>query len=311
LQPGMTAMNLGPTGSLGRDRGRWILFRMSGEGVEHQRRFVLAAFDGRSGKQLWQRDHYGRYGENPVVCVPHFPSPVLDYDGDGADDWIICSENFYGIIGVKDNKDLVGPVVLSDALPGHWTAYTFPSLAALKGNEKPVVFHHNAYSLALVTDLEGQPLWHFGMTRDTAGKWGQFVDLDGDGFREVLHVQPDGLIRCFTPTPNQRCPTCPHVTTSAGEPIASHRWQFDLSRPISRMAAADLDDDGRMEAVFGGDDGQLQALGQRDGNPRTLWSVPIGRRVGEPLITDLDGDGKPEILVTAENGKLYCLKAAR
>jgi hypothetical protein len=43
----------------------------------------------------------------------------------GVDDWLICSENFYGVIDVKGNKDLVGPVVLSDALAGHWTAYTF------------------------------------------------------------------------------------------------------------------------------------------------------------------------------------------
>ena len=43
-------------------------------------------------------------------------------DGDGADDWLVCSENFYGIINVRENKDLVGPVVLSDALAGHWTA---------------------------------------------------------------------------------------------------------------------------------------------------------------------------------------------
>ena len=58
----------------------------------------------------------------------------------------------------------------SDALAGHWTAYTFPSVAPLEKEGKAVVFHHGAFSLALVTDLEGRPLWHFGMTRDTAGR---------------------------------------------------------------------------------------------------------------------------------------------
>lgn len=124
------------------------------------------AFDGRTGKQLWVRDHYGLYGKNPDAFVAHFPSAVLDYDGD--DDWVVCSENFYGIISVKDNKDLVDPIVFSDALPGHWTAYTFPSMAPPHANAKPVLFHHNAYSMALVTDREGRPLCHFGMTRDTA-----------------------------------------------------------------------------------------------------------------------------------------------
>jgi outer membrane protein assembly factor BamB len=74
------------------------------------------------------------------------------------------------------------------------------------------------------------------------------------------------------------------------------------------MLAADLDGDGRMELLFGCDDGKLYALAERNGKPMLLWSVSLGRRVGEPILADLDGDGLPEILVTAEDGKLYCLK---
>ena len=243
-----------------------------------------------------------------LAFLAHFPSAVLDYDGDGADDWLVCSENFYGIINVKENKDLVGPVVLSNALAGHWTAYTFPSIAKLHRDGKPVVFHHGAFALALVTDLEGRPLWHFGMTRDTAGKWGQFVDVDGDGRREILHAQPDGLLRCFTPSPPTRCPTCPPDAPLAIGKENDERWHLDMGRPVSRLIAADLDGDGRTEVLFGCDDGNLHALGERDGKPRLLWSLPLGRRVGEPVLADLDGDGRPEILVAAEDGKLYCLK---
>jgi outer membrane protein assembly factor BamB len=240
--------------------------------------------------------------------MAHFPSAVLDYDGDGADDWLVCSENFYGVLNVKENKDLVGPVVLSEALAGHWTAYTFPSVAGLNPDGKPVVFHHGAYSLVLVTDLEGRPVWHFGMTRDTAGKWGQFVDVDGDGRCEVVHAQPDGVLRCFTPRPSTRCPTCPTGAPAAGRDGKDQRWQFDLGRPVSRLIAADLDGDGRTEVLFGCEDGKLHALGERDGKPRLLWSVALGRRVGEPILADLDGDGRPEVLVAAEDGRLYCLQ---
>jgi len=308
LLPGMTTLNRGPTGRLGPGRGRWILLRMSGEGPDHERRFLVAAYDGKTGKQLWVRTDYGRYGTNPVVFVAHFPGAVLDYDGDGADDWLVCSENFYGIIDVRNNKDLVGPVVLSDALAGHWTAYSFPSVASLSADGKPLVYHHGAFALALVTDLEGRPVWHFGMTRDAAGKWGQFVDVDGDGRREILHPQPDGLVRCFAPGPPAQCPTCPSDAKLAVGNGSDQRWHLDLGRPISRMIAADLDGDGRSELLFGGEDGKLHALGERDGQPRLLWSVALGRRVGEPVLADIDGDGRAEVLVAVEDGKLYCLK---
>ncbi|MSR57099.1 MAG: hypothetical protein EXS05_05445 [Planctomycetaceae bacterium] len=308
LLPGMTSLNRGPTGRLGPGRGRWILLRMSGESPDHERRYLVAAYDGKTGKQLWVRSHYGLYGTNPVVFLAHFPGAVLDYDGDGADEWLVCSENFYGIISVRENNDLVGPVILSDALAGHWTAYSFPSVASLQADGKPLVFHHGAFALALVTDLEGRPVWHFGMTRDTAGKWGQFADVDGDGRREILHAQPDGVLRCFAPGPPARCPTCPSDATLDRREGTDQRWHLDLGRSISRLIAADLDGDGRTELLFGGDDGKLHALGERDGKPQLLWSVALGRRVGEPILADLDGDGRPEVLVAVEDGKLYCLK---
>src|SRR5207237_142425 len=214
---------------------------------------VVVAYDGKTGKQLWVRDHYSFYGKNPVQFAAHLPTAVCDYDGDEADDWIVCSENFYGIISVKDNRDLVGPVVLSDTIPGHWTAYTYPSLGDPLGSGKQALFHHQAYSLVLLTDLQGRPLWHYGLTRDTGGAWGLLADLDGDGKQEALSVQPDGLIRCFAPeAAGERCPRCPPEAmlteaNHAGRP----RWELDRKGPVSRLIGADLDGDGRWEVLFG------------------------------------------------------------
>jgi outer membrane protein assembly factor BamB len=313
LEPGTTLLNRGPTGRLGPGRGRWVVLRMfDADGI---RRPLVVAFDGKTGEKLWVRDHYARYGPNPVVFAAHLPTAVHDLDGDGADDWLVCSENFYGIVSVKDNRDLVGPVVLSDALPGHWTAYSYPSLGRIRPADGPGVLHNNAYALGLVTDLRGKPLWHHGMTRDTAGTWGILADVDGDGASEFVHAHPDGVVRCFdVGTPRPRCATCPPGTPGASDPgpgAGPCRWSIDLRRPVSRMAAADLDADGRQELVLGGSDGKLYALAERSGAARVLWTVALGRRVGEPVLADLDGDDRAEILVGTEAGRLYCLRGDR
>lgn len=309
LLPGMTSLARGPTGQLGPGQGRWLLLRMSGKGTRNEDRHIVVAYDGQTGKRLWLRDHYAHYGQNPVVFVAHFPSAVHDYDGDGADDWLVCSENFYGIISVKNNEDLVGPMVLSDVLAGHWTAYTFPALVPTRGAARPMVFHQNAYAMALMTDLTGKPVWHFGLTRDTAGTWGQVADLGGTGQPKILHAQPDGRLRCFSLGPLVRCPTCPADASlpAAGDPC--ERWQLDLHRPISRMIAMDLAGDGRMGLLFGGSDAKLHALIERAGQPHPLWSIPLGRRVGEPIVAALDAHEPPSILVCTEDGRLHCLWA--
>jgi hypothetical protein len=313
LEPGTRLLNRGPTGSLGPGRGRWIILRMfSGEGSYQGRQPLVVAFNGKTGEKLWTRDRYSSYGPNPVVFAAHLPTAVHDLDGDGADDWLICSENFYGVISVKNNGDLVGRVILSDALAGHWTAYSYPSLGKVQPRGELGVLHNNSYALALITDLKGRPLWHQGMTRDTAATWGILADVNGDGVRELLHAQPDGLIRCFDPRVSRSsCATCSPGTSPVGAPALDRdpsRWLIDLKRPASRMAAADLDDDGREELVLGGSDGYLSALAERSGKARVLWRVPLGSRVREPVLADLDGDNHAEILVTAEAGRLYCLR---
>jgi hypothetical protein len=315
LEPGTRLLSRGPTGRLGPGRGCWIILRMAyGPGWLQGRRPLVVAFDGKTGARLWTRDHYASYGPNPVIFAAHVPTAVHDFDGDGADDWLVCSENFYGVISVKDNRDLVGPMVLSDSLPGHWTAYSYPSLGAIRPTGEVGLLHNNSYALALITDLRGRPLWHHGMTRDTAGAWGILADVDGDGAREFIHAQPDGVIRCFdVRAPRAHCASCPPGTPGAGAASSERdpaRWSIDLKGPASRMAAADLDGDGRHELLLGGADGNLHALAERAGQARVLWKVPLGRRVGEPVLADLDGDDRAEILVTAEDGRLYCLRGA-
>ena len=200
-------------------------------------------------------------------------------------------------------------------VPGYWGAYATPLVVDLFGNRKPLVFHNNAYALTLLTKLDGAPVWHYGLTRDTthASKAG-LADLDGDGTIELVTTQKDGLLRAFDSGPLQeRYPSCP----SEGKLTAANHggnvhWTLRLPPPLSDFATLDVDADGRTELLCESGDGKLYALKAAGATCRILWSVDLGARVGSPVIADLDGDLKPECLVSTSDGRLHCLgRAAR
>ncbi|MSU34816.1 MAG: hypothetical protein EXS36_06835 [Pedosphaera sp.] len=307
---------LGPTGALGAGRGRWLVVRC----VRKFKRDAVVAFDGRTGEQLWLRDYYNVDGRT-TKFVLHSPAAVFDYNHDGSDDLIALSENFYGIISVRDNHDLVEPIDITASLRGHWPAFATPILVPRPGGESPRVFLSRAYAAYYLIELDGRPVWHSGSSRDTTPRnHAAPADLDGDGRVEIVTAQADGVLRAFgAESVGEKCPICPPADVLNGRNRAGHvRWTFRIPAPIGGgsganqnsdqdFASADLDGDGRVEILIGGGDGRLYALKEIQGECTVLWSVDLGRRVGSPILTDVDGDGIAEILVPTEDGRMHCL----
>ena len=181
------------------------------------------------------------------------------------------------------------------------------------GDGDPLVFHNNAYALTLLTRIDGAPVWHYGLTRDTthASKSG-LADLDGNGTVEIVTTQVDGLLRAYDAEPlPEKCPDCPQdVQLSASNHAARVRWTHQLPPPLSDLATLDVDADGRTELVCGAGDGKLYALKEVDQACEVLWAVDLGSP-GTPVVSDLDGDALPEILVTTTDGRLHCLGRQR
>lgn len=140
--------------------------------------------------------------------------------------------------------------------------------------------------------------------------WRHFTvaDLDGDGPRELLRVQPGA---------------------SAADPVrllvlaadGSVRWTRDLApgEPASDIpVVGDLDGDGRLEVVVdAGEARQLHAF-RYDGTPLGgAWPVPLPGPAPGKVIADLDRDGRPELIGLAnawaagsgESGRLFVLNA--
>lgn len=80
------------------------------------------------------------------------------------------------------------------------------------------------------------------------------------------------------------------------------------------ITAADVDGDGRPEAIFADRDGQLTACRKAKPGQRAVdivWQKMIGDdAIVKVLATDLDGDGRTEIVVASHSGFLAVLSAA-
>jgi outer membrane protein assembly factor BamB len=82
-------------------------------------------------------------------------------------------------------------------------------------------------------------------------------------------------------------------------------WTFKTGLCVASSAAlADLNNDGKLEAVFSSCDGFLYAVDASSG--KLVWKRETGGGMhADPTIWDIDGDGKPEIMATGSTGSLY------
>ena len=304
---GATETALGPTGRLGPGRGQWFVVRYR---IPYQNTRVVA-YEGASGKPLWMRDYLGPERMPSTTFVLHLPTAVADFDGDGADDLVASSENWYEVISGRDNRSLTATTAITAAVKGHWGAYATPLLVPQLGSGPPLVFHNNAYALALLTKPDGTPVWHYGLTRDTThASQAGLADLDGDGAIELVTTQQDGVLRAFAAgAAPQRCPSCPAGGTLTATNHSGHvRWTKRLPPPVSDFATLDIDGDGQVELLCGAGDGRLYALKERGNGCDVVWSVALGAvAVGAPVVVDVDDDSRADIFVATADGKLHCL----
>lgn len=307
--PDATGTEIGPTGRLGTDGDRWFVVRRQ----LPYRNTQVTAYHGADGRELWTRDYLGPERVPATKFMLHLPTAVHDVDSDGADELIASSENWYGLISVRDNRLASEVTTITAAVPGHWGAYATPIVAALSTDQQPQVFHNNAYALTMLTSLQGAPVWHYGLTRDTThSSLAGFADLDGDGSIEIITTQQDGVLRAFNAlATDQLCPRCPPDQELTPASHGGHvRWETQLPPPVSDFASMDIDADGCVELLCGCGDGYVYALKEKDGVCATVWKVNLGAPVGSPVVADLDDDGTAEILITTDDGRLHCLESS-
>jgi M6 family metalloprotease-like protein len=132
-------------------------------------------------------------------------------------------------------------------------------------------------------------------------------DLNGDGIPEVVTIAEEGTLGIFWRETVRQIPTGPGILPAVLPPPTS-RIGF---RPTTSPALGDLDDDGYLEVVVGGD-GVIGAW-RFNGIPQAGFpvSLPFRDDVGpirsSPILVDLDRDGRAEIVLGTDSGLLYAV----
>jgi len=120
-------------------------------------------------------------------------------------------------------------------------------------------------------------------------------DVDQNGLPEIV-ISGTGYIYCLNGTTGYISWSRPFTPVEATSGVSLD----------SSPALADIDGDGRLEIIVGGNDNMLHALNAEDGSPR--WAYPVQKRIeSSPAVADIDGDGKAEIVFGCNDYRVYAV----
>jgi len=257
------------------------------------RSYVL---DGRTGQPIWEKR------EIPEI-ERHFQAfggraSVWDYDNDGEDDILFCCPDYYCVADGRTGDLHVGPVFLP-TITKRWAAYSSPAVLAQEG-KSPIIYLGGAYESRLSIQLDAKSgLWSEFLSTDqwqlAAGFPDRFSEgllpsvKDGRNWR-IVQAQVDGKFVCFDAMTGQ------------------HAWDIQLETAPSAIISGDVDGDGMVEFLFGGQNGKLYVYRDAGDHPDGVWQKQFDGPVGTPLLADLDGDGKSEIILSIGDGNIVVLK---
>lgn len=141
-------------------------------------------------------------------------------------------------------------------------------------------------NLLMVMDGNGMKAGWPVQLREPIGK-PSLGDFTGNGLREVVVPDADGM-HVFL-LDGTELPGFPFLIGSAGTNL-----------PFGQPALADLDQDGALEIVASGDNGELHAIEMGAAVPVEMPGFPvvIGGSLSDPVVGDVSGDGRPDVVLS-------------
>ncbi len=255
--------------------------------------YVLSGLDGRV---LWHRD---RQISKRAVGGNSFA--IADYDGDGLDDVGSLWPSILYLMKGNSGKDIL-------AMDAKWKqvydkqVYFGQAVAGDFLNEgKPALFFSGRLMTGVI-QLDGTLVW-FDAVDKSPGYLPSFGDFNGDGRSDVVGVGFEDGVRCYDLASGKVNWRMPNPMNGFGD------FGQKAENPVRGSASADIDSDGRDEALIVVDR-TLLCLGAKgeDATGKVLWRVEFPSQIGPPTVATLDPDGRVSILVVGSDGYVYCVR---
>jgi len=266
----------------------------------------LTLLDGRTGKPSWSKIAGGM-----LVAV-------YDHDQDGLDDALTtCWSEVHVLKGTTGGTLMKLNTAMKYFGDGKvWPADAYSCAFDLLKKGRAQILYWPAYAARGLVDLDQRLIWqkvYLPPQPPNSNPWGSHIgqnsihpaigDFDGDGRLEIIssadRTRQGGtkfVCRCYDASSGRR------------------EWELPLDLPGSSSSAmsADIDSDGRDEAIFSRGN-TLYAVGTTtDGRSAKLrWKLPFPATLGPPTIADIKGDGRARILVCCADGHVYCIDNAK
>lgn len=239
---------------------------------------------GKDGRELWHRDR-----QVSSRGVGGIPFAIADFDGDGLDDAASLHPSIVYILKGTDGSDIIARDATWDPVPSKPVYWGRPVAVNLDPARPADLFMAGSAMTGLIRN-DGSLAWWDAL--DRSGKEFAFGDFDADGQSEAIGAGFDDGARCYD--------------------IATGKVEWTLGAPflkdVSGAASADINSDGRDEALFSSGK-TLYGLGVagEDHRATVLWQLDFPVNISTPAIAATNSNAA-QIFVTSENGYLHVVR---